>query len=307
MIPLSPGNPAVEASLDEAGHCSGTVAPQASPPSAGLRLCVLGSGSSGNCSALLADSPAGRELWLIDCGLSLRRIRRSLAELGVGDLTPRGILITHLDDDHIGSLSLEALKDIPVFLHRRHLRRAEREGRLFRRTEVFDDAITLGAGLSLRATLAAHDAQGSATMRFTHEHADTVSELGYATDVGRMTPELVDHLRDVDVLAIESNYCPTMQLESNRPERLKSRIMGGKGHLSNDQCSRAVQEIAPRSHVVLLHLSRQCNTPDRAAAGHEGRGYALTVSRHDEATGWIHAPLRTGTARGRVQTMLFPA
>lgn len=272
----------------------------------GLRLCVLGSGSSGNCSALLAESDAGRELWLIDCGLSLRRIRRSLAELGVADLTPRGIIITHLDDDHIGSLALEALKDIPVFLHRRHLRRAEREGRLFRRTEVFEDQITLGAGLTLRTHLAAHDAQGSATMRFTLEQPEHVSELGYATDIGRMTPELVDHLIGVDVLAIESNYCPIMQLESDRPERLKQRIMGGKGHLANDQCVRAVRAIAPKRHVVLLHLSRQCNTPDRAAAGHAGSPYALTVSRHDEATGWIDAPLRPGSPRGRVQTTLFP-
>ncbi len=285
----------------------GSIPTPGSHDAPGLRLCVLGSGSSGNCSALLAETDAGRDLWLIDCGLSLRRIRRSLAELGVGDLTPRGILITHLDDDHIGSLSLEALKDIPVFLHRRHLRRAEREGRLFRRTEVFDDQLALGAGLTLRAHLAAHDAQGSATMRFTLEGSEHVSELGYATDIGRMTSELVDHLCGVDVLAIESNYCPTMQLESDRPERLKSRIMGGKGHLSNDQCVRAVREIGPTRHVVLLHLSRQCNTPDRAAAGHAGSPYTLTVSRHDESTGWIAAPLRPGSPRGRVQTMLFPA
>lgn len=277
-----------------------------SSPAPGLRLCVLGSGSSGNCSALLAETASGRELWLIDCGLSLRRIRRSLTELGVGDLTPHGILITHLDDDHVGSLSLEALKDIPVFLHRRHLRRAEREGRLFRRTEVFDDQIALGAGLTLHTHLAEHDAQGSATMRFSLEHSEHVSELGYATDVGRMTPELIDHLAGVDVLAIESNYCPTLQLESERPEHLKRRIMGGKGHLSNEQCVRAVRAIAPKRHVVLLHLSRQCNTPDRAEAGHAGSNYTLTVSRHDESTGWIQAPLRPGTPRGRVQATLFP-
>lgn len=302
MLQIGPDNPAAAAPV------GGPIAIDPPQPERvfGLRLCVLGSGSSGNCSALLVESAHGRELWLIDCGLSLRRIRRSLQELGVGDLEPRGILITHLDDDHIGSLSLEALRHIPVFLHRRHLRRAEREGRLFRRTEVFEDSLSLGAGLLMHASLAAHDAQGSATMRFAFEHDGHVSELGYATDVGRMTPELVDHLRGVDVLAIESNYCPTMQLESNRPERLKGRIMGGKGHLSNDQCVRAVQEIGPRRHVVLLHLSRQCNTPDRAAAGHDGRGYALTVSRHDAATEWIHAPLRVGSARGRVQTLLFP-
>lgn len=305
MIPLRHANHAINATPDRAGEVSAAKPGVVQSPF-GLRLCVLGSGSTGNCSALLAESAAGRELWLIDCGLSLRRIRRSLTELGVGDLTPRGILITHLDDDHISSLSLDALQHIPVFLHRRHLRRAEREGRLFRRTEVFEDALSLSQGLHLHTAVAAHDAQGSSTLRFTFEHADTVSELGYATDVGQMTPELIDHLRAVDVLAIESNYCPTMQMESPRPERLKQRIMGGKGHLSNDQCVRAVHDIAPRSHVVLLHLSRQCNTPDRAAAGHQGQSYTLTVSRHDAATGWIGAPLRMGRPRERVQNLLFP-
>jgi phosphoribosyl 1,2-cyclic phosphodiesterase len=71
-------------------------------------------------------------------------------------------------------------------------------------------------------------------------------------------------MRGVDILAIESNYDRAMQLESARPAFLKDRIMGGKGHLSNDECIDAVRAISwPREpeHVVLLHLSRECNCP----------------------------------------------
>jgi hypothetical protein len=58
-----------------------------------------------------------------------------------------------------------------------------------------------------------------------------------------------------------------MQCRSSRPAFLKQRIMGGKGHLSNQQAFDAVQRIAHRSphggprQVVLLHRSAQCNDP----------------------------------------------
>jgi phosphoribosyl 1,2-cyclic phosphodiesterase len=90
-----------------------------------------------------------------------------------------------------------------------------------------------------------------------------------------------------------------MQLASNRPGFLKDRIMGGKGHLSNEECIDAVRAIAwPREpeHVVLLHLSRECNCPDlvrdlwrSALPALEPR---LTIARPFEPIG----PIRLGRA-----------
>ena len=93
--------------------------------------------------------------------------------------------------------------------------------------------------------------------------------LGFATDIGRASDALVDLLRGVDLLAIESNYDRDMQLGSARPKFLKDRIMGGRGHLSNEECVEAVRAIAfpdEPSQVVLLHLSRDCNHPDAVRA-----------------------------------------
>ena len=62
----------------------------------------------------------------------------------------------------------------------------------------------------------------------------------------------------------QSNYDPAMQLQSNRPQFLIDRIMGGDGHLSNAQSMAAIKHIDSQStlqHVVLLHLSSQCNSP----------------------------------------------
>lgn len=266
---------------------------------ASLRLCVLASGSAGNCSVLTLETDGGTFFWLIDAGLSMRRTRRVLAEIGLAERRPNGILLTHLDDDHANPSVLDGFgDDVPVFMHRRHLRRAEREGRLFRRTEMLDDGLNLGHGCTVRVRLAHHDIDGSAALRFVLERDKNCCELGYATDIGRPTSELVEHLFGVDVLAIESNYCPKMQEAADRPAIVKSRVTGGNGHLSNQQCRRMVHAIAPQHHVVLLHLSRQCNTPELAAIEHLGSAYQLSISSQQAPTPWIHAGLRApGPAR----------
>ncbi|MBS0187016.1 MAG: MBL fold metallo-hydrolase [Planctomycetes bacterium] len=275
-------------------------------PACGLRLCVLASGSSGNCSVLVAEGPAGRHVWLIDAGLSLRRTRKLLQTVGLDESDLRGILLTHLDDDHANAAAIDGFgNSVPVFVHRRHLRRAEREGRLFRRTEVLHERLPLAAGCTVEVELAQHDTDGSAVLRFTLEREDARCELGYATDIGHPTQELIAHLRGVDVLAIESNYCPHMQESADRPAIVKSRVTGGRGHLSNQQCRRMTAAIAPRAHVVLLHLSRQCNTPELAAREHHGAGYELSLSSQFEPTGWITASVQPRAARVAVGATLF--
>jgi phosphoribosyl 1,2-cyclic phosphodiesterase len=79
-----------------------------------------------------------------------------------------------------------------------------------------------------------------------------------------------------------------MQLASGRPRRLQDRIMGGSGHLSNEQAlalASRVHRAHPLSAVLLVHLSRQCNCPrlvERLWAGAEpGLHAKLTVTAQD--------------------------
>lgn len=257
--------------------------PRTTLPDAPASICVLASSSSGNCTALLVRGARDR-LFLIDAGLSPRRTRRLLAEHGVGHLPIEGMLVTHLDHDHWNSGWNTAQRDdCIVYLHRSHLGRAAREGALFRHTEPFEGHFELGDGIGVHSAMFGHDSLGVAVFRIDVRGAT----LGYATDVGKPTHALVAHLKHVDVLAIESNYCPVLQESSDRPEYLKRRIMGGSGHLSNEQTLSVVRAVRPHSKVVLLHLSRQCNTPAIAVRGHENAPYQLTVSAHDASTGWI--------------------
>jgi len=252
------------------------------------RFAVLASSSGGNCSVLVQGSEQNHRLTLIDCGLSPRRTRVLLAEMGLDFDRIDDVVLTHLDRDHCYPSWARALPRHARFrLHERHRGRAKRSGLLHRTTEIFreEQPFEVGRGIRVTPELLSHDDLGVAAFRFDLPCAKHSSRsLGYATDLGRPTPGLIGLLMGVDVLAIESNYCPAMQLASDRPEFLKSRIMDGSGHLSNAECLDTVRAIAPRERVVLLHLSRQCNSPEVASEGHAGSRYELTVADWDRPT-----------------------
>lgn len=277
--------------FDASRHAPVEVAPR---PGLALprHLVVLASSSSGNCSALIHGEGGTRRVTLIDAGLSPRRTNRLLAQLGLSLDHVDDILFTHLDTDHCHAGWPAALpRHATLHLHQRHVKRGTRMNLLVRRTEVFVGAFTLPAGVRVEPVLLAHDDLGAAAFRmeFDSEQQGTPVRrtLGYATDLGHVPAGLIELFKGVDTLAIESNYCPVMQENSDRPEFLKRRIMDGAGHLSNHQSAAAVRAIAPREHVVLLHLSRQCNTPELAASGHAGAPYALTIAHHENPTGLV--------------------
>lgn len=245
------------------------------------RLRVLASGSSGNCSVLRT----GRTTILIDAGISPKRTRLGLAECGLDLEDVDALLLTHLDADHYDQGWNRALPErVPVFVHATHARAAASRGIQRDRRRTFDGVLDLSDELSAAATLTNHDDLGTAAFRFRCEGG---GDLGFATDLGRATDGLVDLLRGVDVLAVESNYCPKMQVASDRPWFLKQRVMGGRGHLSNEDCVSLVADVGPRSHVVLLHLSRQCNDPTLVARLHARQHYRLTISSQTRPTPWI--------------------
>ena len=265
--------------------------PDAEPELEGwIEFCVLSSSSQGNCSVLIHRR--GSDLYrltLLDAGLSPRRTRRTLADIGLDFDRIDDVIFTHLDQDHCRPTWRRALPPHARFhIHRRHLGRAERTGLLTRRTEVFDDTpFRLRRSVVVTPTLLAHDDLGVAAFRFDFNDAQQ-SSLGYATDVGHVTPRLLNVLDSVDVLAIESNYCPRMQDASDRPWFLKQRITGGRGHLSNQESRAAVERIKPRRDVVLLHLSQECNSPDTALQHHTDDRWSVSAAHPVEPGPFVH-------------------
>jgi phosphoribosyl 1,2-cyclic phosphodiesterase len=260
-----------------------------------IEVCVLASGSGGNCT--LVRTPAGSIL--LDAGLGPRGAARRMNGTGASLVDVRAICLTHLDRDHCSLRWRDLLigHDIRVFCHvnlagmLRNWLGADAAGQVI----AFDRAFEPLAGLNVTPFCVPHDA--ACCCAFVIEGFGV--RVGYATDLGRVPPGLIEHFGDLDVLAIESNYDPRMQQGSGRPEFLKRRIMGGRGHLSNEQAFCAVRQILDRqerrrsslpAHVVLLHRSRQCNCPrlvrnlfsrDKRLAGR------LTLAEQFERSSWL--------------------
>ncbi len=225
-----------------------------------ISFAVLGSGSRGNASILCC----GEYRLLIDAGLSVKQTQLRLQSLGLCITDLNGIILTHLDRDHFstGWANRQKRIPLPLYIAPGHLDAAIATGTCRRSLRMLDmtDANSMGP-ISTDCITVAHDDSGCTAFIFEFEGC----RLGWATDIGHVPVNLLERFVDLDAVAIESNYDRTMQLESDRPDFLKERIMGGKGHLSNCESLEAIRTIADGSRlqkIVLLHLSRQCNHPD---------------------------------------------
>lgn len=232
-----------------------------------MSFCVLGSGSGGNCSVLLLHRQKRKrpEVILVDLGLGVRETEKRLRERDLSIEQVRAVVLTHFDGDHFRPVWINRIRRFNwrIHFHMDHWPIANRIGAPEFDHEAFDAPFEITPGVSVHPISFAHDAEGTTGFRFDCE----AGRFGFATDLGHAPKHIFDLFHDLTLLAIESNYCPQLQVESNRPTFLKQRIMGGRGHLSNEQSIDAVQRIAEISpdlqRIVLLHLSRECNSPGR--------------------------------------------
>jgi phosphoribosyl 1,2-cyclic phosphodiesterase len=91
--------------------------------------------------------------------------------------------------------------------------------------------------------------------------------LGFITDLGYATKMIIERLREVKTLVIETNHDEKLlQNDKHRPWPVKQRIQSRHGHLSNTAAGGVIEELlrGKVERVVLGHLSRDCNTPELA-------------------------------------------
>jgi hypothetical protein len=116
-----------------------------------------------------------------------------------------------------------------------------------------------------------HDSDPTFAFRIDHHDPHGLAwAIGYASDLGCASDELAEAFAGVDVLAVEYNHDERMERASPRPAFLVQRVLGDGGHLSNRQAADFTRAVATRSgpgfpsHLVQLHLSRDCNHPHLA-------------------------------------------
>jgi phosphoribosyl 1,2-cyclic phosphodiesterase len=232
-----------------------------------LRVTILASGSSGNCTLL----ETGQTRLLVDAGLGKKETLRRLA--AVERLVDRldGIVISHEHSDHIGGLAqvLGQWRTTVYLTEATHseVKRALPESSQKRLTHV--EHIRAGqrfivGDIEVSPFSIPHDAADPLgfTFRANGMKVAIVTDLGYL-------PELVKHhLRDSDCLMLESNHDLEMLKVGPYPWHIKQRVMSRTGHLSNHTVSEFLADAegfdAHARYVVLAHLSENNNNPDVA-------------------------------------------
>lgn len=228
-----------------------------------MQFVSLASGSKGNCYYLASDEGA----FLVDCGISLKRIEQGVERLGQGGMDAiRGVLLTHEHRDHISGLGpLLRRHHIPVYGTRDTLDALEEKviGKVDRHLfyPLNDEVLEL-ADFQVRYSRVSHDAADPVSYQIRWQD----KKIGMLTDSGVLSDDNMNALYDSDVLLIEANHDLDMLRDGPYPYYLKQRIAGNRGHLSNETCAEALSVLLSgrTRHVILAHLSEKNNLPQRA-------------------------------------------
>lgn len=242
-----------------------------------MRFTMLASGSKGNCS-IIDD---GQNSFLIDGGISPRTLETHLKISGFTPKRLQGLILTHTHGDHWNPrlLAYCAEKKIPWYLHKTHARTIydqQSEFKAFYESGLVhfytaNNSFETATGWHWLPVNLSHDSLETFGFRLDikRDQRPCIS-IGYLADLGIWDQVLARQFTDLDLLALEFNHDETLQKNSKRPPFLIQRIMGDEGHLSNDQAvsfldylkSLGIQKLP--KHLVQVHLSEQCNSPEHA-------------------------------------------
>jgi len=224
---------------------------------------MLGSGSAGN-SALVATDHCKI---LVDGGLSARQLVFRLEHCSVTPEQLDGVLLTHEHTDHICGLEVLSRKfDVPIYCNRLTADALRCNGLLdrHRNWRIFETGSEFPiCDIMVQTFPVPHDAVDPIGFAFQAGSGG----LGFVTDLGYATKMIVERLRQVQTLVIETNHDEKLlQNDMHRPWPVKQRIQSRHGHLSNTAAASVIEELLSGKieRVVLGHLSRECNTPELA-------------------------------------------
>jgi phosphoribosyl 1,2-cyclic phosphodiesterase len=228
-----------------------------------LEINILASGSSGNAALVRGETAC----FLVDAGLSTKELTLRLATCGVEPRDLAAILITHEHGDHSRGLPQWAKRHgTPIYCNRQT-------------AAVLRDKVVDFSGWKIFETGSEFDLEGTTIRSFLVPH-DAVEPVGFVirargrsfgflTDLGHATTLVLESLRGVEGLLIETNYDEELlQRDTKRPWAIKQRIQSRHGHLSNTAAADTVAQLhhASLGHLLLGHLSRDCNREDLAMA-----------------------------------------
>ena len=218
----------------------------------------LGSGSKGNATLVRSADT----LLMVDCGFSMRETTRRLAALDVRPEQIDAILVTHEHSDHCaGVASLSRRFQIPVYLTHGTAGTGRCDGSHRLLCFNSEDSFAIGS-LQVKAVTVPHDAAEPCQYRL----SSGGRSLGILTDLGSITPHVLDNYRDCHSLLLEFNHDLPMLQAGSYPPALKRRVGGDWGHLNNLQAAQLLRDLGAGrpGQLVVAHVSENNNSRQRA-------------------------------------------
>lgn len=226
-------------------------------------FCTLFSGSSGNAAVLRTQ----RGAILIDCGMSGKQVLCAMQSVRLDPRELCAVLVTHEHSDHIRGVGVLSRRlNLPVYATQGTWQGMDAcVGELPAQNRV---VVTAGESfflneLEISPFSIPHDALDPVGYRIYLPRGS----VAVATDLGYFSHTVRDAVQGADLVLLESNHDPELlKRNPHYPAQLKTRILGKKGHLSNESGASAAVELAQSGtrHLLLGHLSSENNTPDMA-------------------------------------------
>lgn len=226
-----------------------------------IEFALLASGSRAN--SIVIQSANTRIL--VDCGLSARETAKRLQSLGIAPETIQAIVISHEHSDHIAGVRVFAGQyKCRVFANEGTFGQGNFiEGLSGDCLQQFESGSSfIFQDLRFESFSIEHDAVDPVGFRI----SDGEHVLGIVTDLGHVTELVRERVQGLHGLVLEHNHDPELLNEAPYPWELKQRIRSRKGHLSNDDASKLLEQLANDASscleiVVAAHLSEKSNHP----------------------------------------------
>ncbi len=219
---------------------------------------VLGSGSCGN-SFVFYD---GKSSILVDQGFSLAELKRRLERVNVPLESVKAVFLTHLHPDHHKGLGVISRKlGTPIFINKKSI---DGEDRVFAKLNLPNECVNpfnTGENINInnfviKAFATSHDSKGS--VGYYIENSD--EKITLISDTGIVSDEMLSFAKKSDYLFLESNYDDFLLENGPYPLRLKNRVRGNWGHLSNNQAFCFIRDSEFNGKgVYFIHLSSTNN------------------------------------------------
>ncbi len=221
-----------------------------------MKVCVLASGSKGNCTYI----EAGRHHILIDIGISCLSVEKKLQSIEVAAKDIDTVLVTHAHTDHTAGINVFFKKYHPqIYMTDKICEEAKLKVDNYNN---LNDSLALD-DVKITPIPTSHDAKDSRGYIIEYDGSSVV----YMTDTGYINERYHKLLSNRTLYIMESNHDIELLMNNNHyPHQVKMRILGDEGHLSNKDSALYLSKFIGQNtkKVFLAHLSEENNTKEIA-------------------------------------------